>query len=87
MVTSEVSLKAPMKVLTIAGTTSAQRLRQHDLALRLPVAQAERLGRLDLALGQRLQPAAHHLGQVGRGEQRHADQHAQQHVDRDCPAA
>ena len=59
----------------------AQRLRQDDLALRLPVAQAERLRGLDLALGQRLQTAAHHLGQVGRGEQRHADQHAQQHVD------
>ena len=43
MVTSEVSLKMPMKLFTIAGTTSAQRLRQHDLALRLPVGQAERL--------------------------------------------
>ena len=61
-----------------------QRLRQDDQPHLLPVAEAERIGALVLALGDRLQAAAHHLGHVGRGEQRHADQRAQQLVEVDA---
>jgi hypothetical protein len=57
-----------------------QRLRQHDLALRLPVRQAQRGGGFDLALGDGLQAAADDFGHVGRGEQRDAHQHTQQNV-------
>ena len=47
----------------------AQRLGQHDQGVVLHRRQPERLGRLGLAAGQRLQPAADDLGDVGRGEQ------------------
>jgi hypothetical protein len=81
MKTSVVSLNRPMKVLTMPGMTM-QRLRQHDQAHHLPVAEAERHRALVLALGDRLQAAAHDFRHVGRGEQRDADQRAQQLVRR-----
>ncbi len=58
-----------------------QRLRQDDQPHLLPVAEAERIGALVLALRDRLQAAADHFGHVGRGEQGDADQRAQQLVE------
>src|SRR3712207_640270 len=59
----------------------AQRLGQDDEARLLPVGQAERVRRLVLALGQCLQPAAHHLREVGSGEEDDGDLRPQQLVD------
>ena len=59
-----------------------QRLRQDDQPHRLPIAEADRHRAFVLALRDRLQAGAHHLGHVGRGEQRDADQRAQQLVGR-----
>ena len=64
------------------GNDHLQRLRQNDETHHLPVVQAERLRALILALGHRLKAAAHHLRHIGGGEQRDADQAAQQRVDR-----
>ena len=61
-----------------AGNDELQRLRQDDEPHHPPVAEAERHGAFVLAARDRLQPAAHHLRHVGRREQRHADQRAQQ---------
>ena len=47
----------------------AQRLGQDDQRRRLDRLEPERLGRLGLPAGQRLQAAAHDLGDVGGGEQ------------------
>ena len=85
--TSVVSLNRLMKVLTMPGIDDLQRLRQDDQAHHLPVGQAQRLRALILALRDRLQAAAHHFGHIGRGEQRHADQGAQQLVEVDALAA
>src|SRR5437867_1836448 len=52
-----------------AGHHHGQRLRQHNLALGLPVRQSQRGRCLDLPLGNGLQAAAYDLGQVGRGKQ------------------
>ncbi len=82
MATSVVSLNSPMKVLTMPGNDDPQRLRQDDQAHHLPVAEAERHRALVLALGDRLQAAADHLGHIGRSEQRDADQRPQQPVRR-----
>ncbi len=51
----------------------AQRLRQHDQHRLAHRRQPERLGRLVLATGHRLQPAADDLGHVRGGEQREHD--------------
>ena len=64
------------------GMVILQRLRQDDQPHHLPVAEAERHGAFVLALRDRLQAGAHHLRHVGRGEQRDADQRAQQLVRR-----
>src|SRR3984957_14371289 len=60
----------------------AQRRRQHDEAQRLPVAEPERARRFPLPLRDRLQAGAHHLGHVGGGEQRDADEGADELVGR-----
>src|SRR5216683_1450622 len=62
----------------------AQRLRQDDQRGLLHVVQAHRVGRLELALGQRLQAAADDLGDVGAGEQDDGDLGAQELVDGDA---
>ena len=51
-----------------AGNDDFQGLRQDNEPHHAPVAQAERLGRLELALRYRLQATAHHLGHVRRRE-------------------
>ncbi len=51
----------------------AQRLGQHDEGVWRDRRQPERLGRLGLPAGDRLQTAAHDLGHVRRGEQREHD--------------
>ena len=58
-----------------------ERLRHHHVALQLPVAQAERPRRLELAARQRLQPAAHRLGHVGGLEQDEPDRDAPERID------
>ena len=50
----------------VGGDGDAQRLRQHDEPHGLPGAETHRLCRLDLALGDRLQPAAYDLGEAER---------------------
>ena len=67
-----------------SGNDDLQRLRQNDKAHHFPIGQAKRLRRLILALGNRLQAAAHHFRHVGRGKQRHADQGAHQLVEIDA---
>src|SRR5215813_3130786 len=58
-----------------------QRLRQDDERGLLHVAQPERVGRLELSLGQRLQAAPDDLGDIGAGEQDDGDLGAQELVD------
>ncbi|MPL95811.1 hypothetical protein SDC9_41983 [bioreactor metagenome] len=58
-----------------------QRLRQDHQPLRLPVIEAERIGRLVLAARQRREPAADHLGDIGGREQRDEDHHPQDDVE------
>ena len=87
MMTSEVSLKVPIKVLTSGGIDHGQRLRQDDQPGALPIGEAERVGRLDLALWDRLQSAAHDLGEIGGGEQDERDLRPQQFVDRHARSA
>src|SRR5260370_24072931 len=58
-----------------------QGLRQDDQQGLLHVVQAHRVGRLELALGQRLQAAADDLGDIGAGEQDDGDLAAQELVD------
>ena len=69
MTTSVVSLSRLMKRPTLAGMVDAQRLRQDDEEVRLPAAQADGLGGLDLPGRDGLQPAAHVLGHVGGREE------------------
>ena len=67
-----------------AGDDVAQRLRHHDQRRRLPPGQAERACRFPLPARDRLQAAADHLGLIGAGKQRDADQGAHQTVDREA---
>src|SRR3954452_11699863 len=55
-----------------------QGLRQNDEPHHFPVAQADRHRGLVLALWDRGQSCAHHLGHISRRKQRHADQRTQQ---------
>ena len=71
----------------MSGMVMLQRLRQDDQPHHLPVAEAERHRAFVLALRDRLQAAAHHLRHVGGGEQRDADQRAQQLVEAECRPA
>ena len=63
--TSDVSLKKPMKVLTSGGITSRSACGRMISVRLLAVAEAQRVGRLVLALGHRLQAAADDLGEIG----------------------
>src|SRR5690606_1893303 len=64
-----------------AGNHQFERLGQHHQAHHAPVAQAQRLGGLVLPLGNGLQAAAHHFGDVGGLEEDHHDHGAQQLVE------
>ena len=66
-----------------AGDRDLERLRQDDEPHRLPVAEAHRLAGLVLPIGDRLQPAADHLGHVGGREHRDDDHHPDQLIQRD----
>src|SRR3954470_22333086 len=65
-----------------AGNDEPQRLGQDDQPHALPVAEPHGLGRLVLALGDGLEAAADHLGEVGAREDRDADERTGQLVDR-----
>ena len=80
--TSEVSLNVADESVDQRRDHQRQRLRQHDQPGAPPIAEAQRIGRLDLALRDRLQPAAHDFGEIGGGEQDERDLRAQQLVDR-----
>ena len=62
----------------------ADRLRQDDQALLLPVGEAERVGGVMLAPRHRLQAAANDFGEIGAREQDEGDLRAQQFVDVDA---
>ena len=59
-----------------------ERLRQDHQAQRLPVAQTNRLRRLELAVRNRLQTAPDHLRHVGRGERGDHHHHADELIER-----
>jgi hypothetical protein len=61
-----------------------QSLRQHDQPRALPIAESQCIGGLDLAFRDRLQAAAHDLGEIGRSEQDERGLGAQQLVYRDA---
>ena len=64
-----------------ARNDDPQRLRQDDENHHLPVVQAERHRSLVLPLRHGLQPAAHHLGHIGGGEEGNAHQGPREPVD------
>src|SRR5439155_18094440 len=65
------------------GDADLERLRQDDEGGHQPEVEAERHRPFILAFGDRLQPAAHHLGHVGGTEHGEADHGANQLVDTD----
>ena len=69
------------EVVDDAGDRDLQRLRHDDQPHRLPVVEAERVGGLVLAARQGGEAAADGLGDVGRREQRHHDDDAQDDVE------
>ena len=73
-----------MKQLTMPGIISFSACGRMMKPIFFAIGQAERVGCLVLAARDRLQAAADGLGDVGGGEQRHADQRAQQLVDGDA---
>ena len=60
----------------------ANGLRQHNLALGLPVRKAKGGCRLNLPFGYGLQATANDFGHVGSGKKSDASQHTDQHVNR-----
>src|SRR6202040_3689612 len=81
MTTSDVSLKALMKLLTQGRDDHRQRLRQDHESGALSKPEPQRIGGFDLAFGDRLQSAADHLGEISRSEQHKGRLSAQQLVD------
>src|SRR6266516_7626414 len=76
-------LEKPDERIDERRNDEAQRLRQDDKTGLLPVGEAQRVGRLVLALRKRLQAAAHYLRQIGAGKENDRDLRAQQLVDVD----
>ena len=72
--------KKPMNVLT-SGRITLHSAWQDDEARLVPVAEAERIVGLCVALRQRLQAATHHFRDIGGRKQDEGDQRVQQHID------
>ncbi|QTK78568.1 6-Pyruvoyl-Tetrahydropterin Synthase [Agrobacterium tumefaciens] len=74
-------LEQPDEGVDDARNDELQRLWQYDQPRLLPVVQAERIRSFILSLRNGLQAAADHFRHIGGGEQRHADQRAQELVE------
>ena len=80
--TSVVSLNRPMKVLTMPGMTIFSACGRMISRIILQYGRAESHRPLVLPLRDGLETAPDHLGHVGGGEERHADDRAQELIER-----